>query len=153
MTASNNLQDEDFESNQENEDSKSNWEYGEENKDSKSNWEYEENDDSNEEIDVNQYGYVNMFSMLSVTSPTKDNGSTVSSHIKFSRNYLWKMHLISRSGMRFFGDADVHFYVWILESRLGKKMIKYHRKWAKILAHHIPWHISSHNPNPSRETS
>jgi hypothetical protein len=97
MTTSNKLEDEDFESN---------WENEEEDEDSKSNWEYEEEDeetsDFNEDTNVNQGGFVNMFSMLFVTSPTKDNGSIVSSHVNFARDYLWKRHLISRSEMIFF---------------------------------------------------
>ena len=113
MTTSNNLEDGCFESNWKNEE------------------EDEENGDSNEETNVNHGGFINMFSMLSITSPTKDNGSTISSHIKIARDYLSKRHLISRSEMENFGEEDVQFCVWRLESRLGQVVIKSHREWKK----------------------
>lgn len=115
-------------------------ELSEEDENSESNWEYEEDTDSDEETveEEDKGGLLNMFSRLSVTSSTKDPGSTVSLHVKFARDCLWKRHLISRSEMENFGDEDVEFCVWRLESRLGQAAIEAHRKLAKILAHHIP---------------
>jgi hypothetical protein len=49
--------------------------------------------------------------MLFVSSPTKYNDITISSHVKFVRDYLWKRHLISRSEMENFGEEDVQFFV------------------------------------------